>query len=85
MKTLRRFWDWNRHEKPTAVLAGAMLQKNLSPQATLAIGEAQRLIAQIALPRAKDWPALLPTLERLSLAVCEAIAETEEITKTRAV
>jgi len=84
MKTLERFWHWQRNENPDADLAGAMVSKNLSPQATLAVVEAQRLIAQIALPRAEDWAALLPTLERLSLAICTAIAETEEATQNRA-
>lgn len=71
MKTLRRFWDWHRNERPGADLAGAMLQKNLSPVATLAVVEAQRLIAQVTLPSAEDWPALMPELERLSLHLCE--------------
>lgn len=75
MKTLRRFWEWHRNERPGADLAGAMLQKNLSPQATLAVVEAQRLIAQVTLPRAEDWPALMPALERLSLVLCEIYVE----------
>lgn len=84
MKTLRRFWDWNRHEKPTADLAGAMLQKNLSPNATLAVIEAQRLIAQVTRPREGDWPALLPALERLSLELCATYDEVLAIEKQRA-
>jgi len=84
MKTLERFWHWQRNENPSADLAGAMLQKNLSPNATLAVVEAQRLIAQVALPRAEDWPALMPALERLSLAICATYDELLEIDQQRA-
>jgi hypothetical protein len=84
MKTLRRFWDWHRNEKPGADLAGAMLQKNLSPTATLAVVEAQRLIAQVMLPRAEDWPALMPALERLSVVICTTYDELDELREARA-
>lgn len=84
MKSLRRFWDWYRYEQPDADLSGAMLHKNLSPEAMLAFVEAQRLIAQVMLPRAQDWPALIPALERLSLAICETVHEVVEARKRRA-
>lgn len=84
MQSLIRFWHWQRNEQPSPDLAGKMLEKNLSPLATLAVVEAQKLIAQVTLPRAEDWPALLPLLERLSLSICETYEACEKIRAERA-